>query len=120
VSGDPAPTPATFHALGAVALPVQSFTAQGSAALTPASSDAEYWKAVQETLIHSDWARRYSTRAISVIAMFDPAYESAPWTAESRVRAEVHPLHKHRRRAAAVRTAGASPHKPSTHRSHKS
>ncbi len=119
VGGEPALSPATLSAISAAPLPVQSF-AQSSAAMTPAGPEAEYWKSVQETLIHSDWARRYSTRAVSVIAMFDPAYESAPWAAESRVRAEVHPLHKHRRRTAAVRTAGASQHKSSTRRTHKS
>ncbi len=83
------------------------------------SFNYDYWKSVQETLIHSDWARRYSTRAISVIAMFDPSYDSAPWEAEARVRAEVHPLHKHRRHAATVRTAGVR-HKKTAHPTHKS
>jgi len=36
-------------------------------------------------LIQSDWARRYSTRAIAVIAMFDPDYESNPAAAERKV-----------------------------------
>jgi hypothetical protein len=83
-------------------------------------SDAEYWKAVQGTLIHSDWARRYSTRAVSVIAMFDPTYNMAPWEAEAKVRAEVHPLHSRRRRAATVRTASASHKKSNARRTHKS
>jgi hypothetical protein len=83
------------------------------------SSDADYWKAVQGTLIHSDWARRYSTRAIAVIAMFDPEYATAPWEAEARVRAQVHPLRRSRRHTATVRTAGAHK-KTSSQRSHKS
>ncbi len=83
-------------------------------------SDAEYWNSVQGTLIHSDWARRYSTRAVSVIAMFDPSYDVAPWQAEAKVRAEVHPLHTRRRRAATVRTASASRHKSAARRTHKS
>ena len=77
--------------------------------------DPDYWHSVQTTLIQSDWARRYSTRAISVIAMFDPGYEYDPYAAEARVRAEVHPLvlHTHKKRhAAAVRTA--SVHKKSS------
>jgi len=85
------------------------------------SGDSEYWHAVQGTLIHSDWARRYSIRAVSVIAMFDPSYDADPWQAEARVRAEVHPLrHSHRRRhAATVRTASVAHKKPAPHRTHK-
>ena len=83
-------------------------------------NESEYWNAVQGTLIHSDWARRYSTRAVSVIAMFDPAYNVAPWQAEAKVRAEVHPLHTHRRRTTVVRTAGTSHHKSAARRTHKS
>src|SRR5271166_2577304 len=67
---------------------------------------AEHWKAVQNTLINSDWARRYSTRAVSVIAMFDPNYDVDPGRAERQVRAQVHPLVVHRRKkshASAVR-----------------
>lgn len=76
--------------------------------------DAEYWHSVQGTLVQTDWARRYSTRAISVIAMFDPTYASDAYEAERRVSAEVHPLHRahKKRRAPAVRTA--SLHKKST------
>lgn len=85
------------------------------------SSDPDYWQFVQGTLIHTDWARRYSTRAVSVIAMFDPIYASDPYEAEARVRAEVHPLHSgHRRRAAAVRTASLNHRKSSSRRTHKS
>ena len=75
----------------------------------------DYWHSVQTTLIQSDWARRYSTRAISVIAMFDPEYDTDPYGAEARIRAEVHPLvlrsHK-RHHTAAVHTA--SVHKKSS------
>jgi len=86
----------------------------------PTVTKAEYWDAVQGTLIHSDWARRYSTRAVSVVAMLDPAYAYDPWQAEAKVRAEVHPLHTHRRHAATVRTASAARHKSSARRTHKS
>ena len=106
-----------------VANPISSRTAADATpalAAVPATSNADYWKSVQETLIHSDWARRYSTRAISVIAMLDPSYEMAPWEAEARVRAEVHPLHRHRRRAATIRTASTTHHKSSARRTHKS
>ena len=86
-------------------------------------ANAEYWNSVQGTLIHTDWARRYSTRAISVIAMFDPTYTSDPYESEARVRAEVHPLVYHSRkkhRAAAVHTASLTHKKSSAHRTHKS
>ena len=84
-----------------------------------AAYDAEYWHSVQSTLVQTDWARRYSTRAISVIAMFDPTYSSDPYEAERRVSAEVHPLHRahKKRRAPAVRTA--SLHKKSSTHSRK-
>jgi hypothetical protein len=70
-------------------------------------AEAEHWKAVQNTLIDSDWARRYSTRAVTVIAMFDPQYETDPAKAESIVRAEVHPLVVHHRKQAHASTVRA-------------
>src|SRR5208337_3713076 len=81
----------------------------------PPDSDAdpetEHWKTVQSTLIDSDWARRYSSRAVTVIAMFNPDYANDPTEAERQVRAAIHPLvvprHK-KRRAASVR-AGNDP-----------
>jgi hypothetical protein len=101
-----------------------------SAINTPPQSDqgellnanVEYWHSVQGTLTHTDWARRYSTRAVSVIAMFDPTYASDPYEAEARVRAEVHPLYhaRKRRRAVAVRTASLNHKKSSSHHSRRS
>jgi hypothetical protein len=70
-------------------------------------AEAEHWKAVQNTLIDSDWARRYSTRAVTVIAMFDPQYEADPAEAERVVRAEVHPLVVHHRKKAHASTVRA-------------
>lgn len=61
-------------------------------------SEAEHWKAVQRTLVHSDWARRYTSRAVEVIAMFDPDYDLNPREAEREVRAEIRPLVVHRRK----------------------
>jgi hypothetical protein len=61
-------------------------------------SEAEHWKAVQSTLIQSDWARRYTSRAVAVIAMFDPEYDEDPAQAERQVRAVIHPLVVHRRK----------------------
>ena len=61
-------------------------------------SQVEHWKAVQQTLIDSQWARRYTTRAVSVIAMFDPAYDQNPKAAEQRIQAVLRPPAKHNRK----------------------
>jgi hypothetical protein len=61
-------------------------------------SPVEHWKAVQQTLIDSQWARRYTTRAVTVIAMFDPSYEQNPKAAEQRIRAVLRPPAKHNRK----------------------
>jgi len=67
----------------------------------PPDSDAdpetEHWKTVQSTLIQSQWARRYTSRAVSVIAMFDPDYVKNPGDAERKVQAKIHPVH-HRKK----------------------
>ncbi|MGD0470614.1 MAG: hypothetical protein ABSA54_19720 [Terriglobales bacterium] len=60
-------------------------------------SETEHWKTVQRTLINSDWARRYCTRAVAVIAMFDLDYDADPTKAERQVRAEIRPLVVHHR-----------------------
>ena len=62
------------------------------------AADAEHWKTVQRTLIESQWARRYTARAASVIAMFDPNYVEDPKGSERRVQATIHPHGKHRRK----------------------
>ena len=51
----------------------------------------EHWQTVQSTLIDSQWARRYTIRASTVIAMFDPDYDQAPGVAEQRVEAVLRP-----------------------------
>ena len=65
-------------------------------------TDAGHWRMVQDTLMDSQWARRYSLRAASVIAMFDPQYSEGPGLAEQRVMAVMHPpvLHEESRRVA--------------------
>lgn len=65
-----------------------------------AASDAEsdYWKAVQTSLIQSQWARLYRVRAVSVIAMLDPQYSGAPSAAERQVSATLRPAVVHRRK----------------------
>lgn len=60
--------------------------------------EADHWKTVQLTLIESQWARRYTTRASSVIAMFDPDYIEDPRRAERRVQVAIHPPAKHHRK----------------------
>jgi len=78
-----------------------------SVSLTEVSADgqAEHWKAVQQTLIDSQWARRYTTRAVSVIAMFDPTYEQDPKAAEHRIQAVLRPPAKHRPKKRRVASA---------------
>jgi hypothetical protein len=66
------------------------------------SADAEYWKAVQSSLIQSQWARLYRLRAVAVIAMLDPQYSEAPTVAEHRVGAVLRPAVFHRRRGRIV------------------
>src|SRR5215469_4206823 len=61
-------------------------------------NQTEHWKAIQLSLIQSQWARRYSTRAISVISMFDPNYAENPNAAEKQVRAVLRPPKKRHRK----------------------
>jgi len=63
-----------------------------------AATDVGYWETVQQSLIHSQWARLYRTRAVSVIAMLDPAYPESPQAAERRVSATLRPAVVQRRR----------------------
>lgn len=76
-------------------------------------TEAEHWQTVQHTLIDSDWARRYTSRAATVIAMFNPEYENAPTEAERQVRAAIRPLvvpHHKKRHAASVRAGNDTSH----------
>jgi len=75
-----------------------------------ASTDPEYWKTVQHSLIESQWARVYRARAVSVIAMLDPKYSDDPAIAEHRVSAVLRPAvaHGRRSRSTAARTVLAS------------
>jgi len=57
--------------------------------------EEEHWKRVQCTLILSDWARRYTSRSVAVIAMFDPNYDEDPKQAEREVRVQIRPLVRH-------------------------
>jgi hypothetical protein len=105
------------HFLGAI----NDDPAYRDASLLPGETetDAQHWKNVQSMLIQSDWARRYSTRAVAVIAMFDPNYDRDPWAAERKVRAQVHPYHR-RRGAPTMKTASVTHKKSSAHHTARS
>jgi hypothetical protein len=78
----------------------------------------EHWKTVQGTLIDSQWARRYSSRAAAVIAMFDPEYSRGPNEAEQRIEATLRPPAPPRPRSqstATLRVASYSKHSSRTH-----
>src|SRR5664280_1064754 len=70
-------------------------------------SQREHWKAVQQTLIESQWAKRYTSRAVSVIAMFDPDYAEDPRGAERPVQAALRPPIKHHRKKARAQSVQA-------------
>ena len=81
-------------------------------------TEPEHWRTVQRTLIDSQWARRYTIRAATVIAMFDPDYNQAPSTAEQRVQAVLRPPVEYRpksRPSATLRVASYSKHSGKTH-----
>lgn len=83
-------------------------------------SDVAYWTGVQKSLIQSQWARLYRTRAISVIAMLDLRYNQNPRMAERRVGAVLRPavIHRHHRHSAGA-TKLASNHKGLGHHAGK-
>jgi hypothetical protein len=79
--------------------------------------DVAFWKGVQQSLIQSQWARLYRTRAISVIAMLDPRYSSNPGMAERRVGAVLRPavIHRHRGRRSGATELASNHRSPGTH-----
>jgi hypothetical protein len=81
-----------------------------SLADTTIATDTEHWSAVQATLIDSQWAKRYSERASTVIAMFDPTYVDDPQTAQRRMEAVLHPPsgHPHKQQTAQMVRTGSS------------
>jgi len=66
-------------------------------------TDAQHSKNVQNTLFDSQWARRYTVRAITVIAMFDPGYASNPRAAEAKMMVALPPPVRHRHRNSSTR-----------------
>lgn len=83
------------------------------AAIGQIDQSPEYWLGVQQSLMGSQWAHKYRTRAISVIAMLDPAYSDDPSAAEQRVGAVLRPavVHHRGRHGAAVRQVSATKHR---------
>ena len=79
-----------------------SLDADGTA---PPPLDGEHWKTIQATLIDSQWARLYSDRAASVIAMFDPGYAEDPGYAQQSIETVLRPVSVHRRSGGAARQA---------------
>lgn len=88
---------------------------------TPVAMDQspEYWESVQKSLMGSQWAHKYRTRAIAVIAMLDPAYGDDPSAAEQRVGAVLRPAVVHQRHghAASTRQVAATAHRKHGHKS---
>src|SRR5664279_1598626 len=75
--------------------------------VSTAEPPTDHWKTVQTTLIQSQWARRYSTRAVSVIAMFDPNYAQDPKAAERNVQATLRPPVSHHRKKTRIKSVRA-------------
>ncbi len=75
-----------------------AFALNADAAPAYGDQTPEYWQGVQKSLMGSQWAHKYRTRAIAVIAMLDPAYADDPSAAERRVSAELRPSTAQRRR----------------------
>jgi hypothetical protein len=71
---------------------------------TSSAGDRGYWISVQHTLMQTQWARLYRTRAIAVIAMLDPSYSDNPAAAEHLVGASLRPAvaHRHKSRRASL------------------
>lgn len=93
-----AEVPATAADSQMFAQAMQDATAAGTPALmNQMDQSPKYWLGVQQSLMGSQWAHKYRTRAISVIAMLDPAYSDDPTSAEQRVGAVLRPAVVHRR-----------------------
>ena len=84
------------------------------AATIPVDQTPEFWQGIQKSLIGSQWAHKYRTRAITVIAMLDPAYQDDPAVAEHRVRVVLGPAvvhHRHRHASSTRRQVLARTHR---------
>jgi hypothetical protein len=93
--------------------PLQAAEASAEAPLDSSPiGGRDYWRSVQHTLMQTQWARLYRTRAIAVIAMLDPNYADSPAAAEHLVGAELHPAvaHRHRSRRASLNQVASNSH----------
>jgi hypothetical protein len=90
-------------------------------AATELETPGQHWQSVQRALIDSQWATHYTTRATTVIAMFDPDYSQDPAAAMRRVQVALPPPVKHhtKRHSTAMRKVSHPTHsaKKSTHKS---
>jgi hypothetical protein len=79
---------------------------------TDVETPDQHWRSVQLALIESQWATRYTTRATTVIAMFDPDYSQDPTAAVCRVQVALPPPFKHhvRHRSASLRQVNHTTH----------
>jgi hypothetical protein len=79
--------------------------------------DSPRWATVQQSLIESQWARCYTGRATTVIAMFDPDYAQDPGGAERRVASILPPLKRpgRKRSGASLRVASYKRHAGGAH-----
>jgi hypothetical protein len=78
----------------------------------------EHWKTVQGALVDSQWARRYSSRATAVIAMFDPEYSQGPNAAEERIEATLRPPAPPRPRSHSTATLRVASYSKRSNRAH--
>ena len=92
---------------------MEDATATPTIAVGQMDQSPEYWLGVQQSLMGSQWAHKYRTRAISVIAMLDPAYSDDPTAAEKRVGAVLRPavVHRRGRHGVVTRQVSATKHR---------
>jgi len=125
LNGDPLPeraTPVADSAIEAASAPTAPRLVP-AVAITTTAPDAplaqvDQWKTVQATLIDSQWARLYSTRAATVIAMFDPHYSQNPAESQLQVDTALKPVAVHRRGSHAAALRNASLEKKVTRKPH--
>ncbi|MBV8631105.1 MAG: hypothetical protein JOZ83_09300, partial [Silvibacterium sp.] len=87
---------------------IQTISQTIASASGEAPNDSDRWIAVQAALIDSQWARRYTGRASTVIAMFDPNYLDDPQGAERRVEVVLHPPKQRRQQSVHMVRTGSS------------
>jgi hypothetical protein len=110
---NPDTTPGTQSETADSAMLAEAVSEAATAAPVSLDQSPEYWLAVQKSLMGSQWAHKYRTRAIAVIAMLDPSYGDDPTAAEKRVGAVLRPavVHRRGRHAATTRQVSATKHR---------